>query len=104
HSGSPLKVEFATRTLSEFGSRAAAFCFKFQLTAGQFPGKRSHWKTVCPLCCSCHLAVSHSFLIRDGGWERLSFELRHIGIRQRPFGGKLLGLSQILRKFQRRTQ
>jgi hypothetical protein len=30
-----LKIEFATRTLSEFGSRAAAFSFRFQLEVGQ---------------------------------------------------------------------
>ena len=73
-------------------SRTAVIVFLRRVKASSclMPGKRSHWKTVSPLCCSCHLAVSHSFLIRDGGWERLSFELRHIGIRQRPFGGKLL--------------
>jgi hypothetical protein len=37
HSGSPLEIEFATRTLSEFGSRAAASSFRFQLKAGQLP-------------------------------------------------------------------
>jgi len=42
HSGSPLKVEFATRTLSEFGSRAAAFSFRFQLKAGQLQVASGH--------------------------------------------------------------
>ncbi|MGC2118266.1 MAG: hypothetical protein WA644_04200, partial [Candidatus Acidiferrales bacterium] len=39
HSGSPLKIEFATRTLSDFGSRAAASFFRFQLKAGQLPSQ-----------------------------------------------------------------
>jgi hypothetical protein len=40
-----LKIEFATRTLSEFGSRAAVFSFRFQLKAGQLHSLTLHAAT-----------------------------------------------------------
>src|ERR1019366_1339643 len=62
HSGSPLEIEFATRTLSEFGSRAAASSFRFQLKAGQL---RCH-----NLLCLCRLsnAFARDNIVRVFPW------------------------------------